>query len=460
MGTTLKKLKEIGKQPLLTLLILLVCGSSSLAGFFLSYYPYVKIFDYEILDILMLIKGGIEADENIVLAKIDKDSEEKIRESYGPEWRKYHPKIMEQLKNAKVIAFDLYFDQQKPYDEALAKSMRESKNVVIGTTKNAKIPEVILSSSKPGYIDFKTGLLFKKAGRLEPIRLKEEKQPSTEYPPHYFEASFLFRMLQLYFDISYPESDNGRKIYAIEEDGNILKIGLARKIPRDNLGMMYVRNIARKESFTEISYHDLYNGKFNQSQINEKTIVIIGLTGKHVDIHWTPYGRKYGLMLNALALNTVLKEGYIYQSSGWLYFTMLLACSLVFSISILSVGKKYTTIALILIFLLIIAATFACFWVQAMPLIISLFITYLLTRQLTKKLTKKITPNKPLMTTIFVVSSGFFVWYIGYCISISDPDPLLNIILAYGAAVVFFLLAEVFSWLQKKRKEEEAINEP
>jgi len=111
---------------------------------------YVKIFDYEILDILMLIKGGIEADENIVLVKIDKNSEENIRESYGPEWRKYHPKIIEQLKNAKVIAFDLYFDQQKRYDEALAKSMRESKNVVIGTTKDAKIPEVILSSSKPG----------------------------------------------------------------------------------------------------------------------------------------------------------------------------------------------------------------------------------------------------------------------------------------------------------------------
>ena len=90
---------------------------ASLCGSATSQIAYVNQANLIMLDLIVSAKGGVNADENILLINIDRDSMNKMQGTGRRDWRKYHSRILERVKRAKVIAFDIAFDGATEYDE-------------------------------------------------------------------------------------------------------------------------------------------------------------------------------------------------------------------------------------------------------------------------------------------------------------------------------------------------------
>ena len=217
--------------------------------------------------------------------------------------------------------------------------MKKLGKVIIATYRGAQIPREMLKYSKPGHIEFSRDV-DKRVRRLELVRLLKDPEvvKGVRISKYCFEPSLVFRITQEYFGVNYIAE--GKCIYGVEKDGQILKIGAARKIPIDGEGMMYIRNIGKGQHFYTLSYQEVYNEDFDCSQIDTRSIVIIGSDLEPNDIHDTPYGEINGMMLNALALNTILKEAYLCHVSGYPYWLMIFGSSLSFLISLVSTKKS------------------------------------------------------------------------------------------------------------------------
>jgi CHASE2 domain-containing sensor protein len=451
---TVQKAKCILLVPLI---IILTCVCSSIAGCIASHLGLLKIIDLKILDWMMVLKGGIEADENIILVIINEKSIKDIGQAYGPEWREFHPKIIEQLKKAKIIAIDLYFDGKTIHDFELSKKLAETKNSVIATHEHAEIPDLILSNSKPGFIEVYPDI-DGQIRRLQPVKLKTEPasiEKDTVIRRYYYQPSFLFRIIQLYFDEPYSESDYGKKIYGVEQEPKVLKIGVARQIPTDNDGMMYIRDTGKSQAFTEIAYHEIYNGKFDTKVINEKKIIIIGKKTAYEDIHNTQYGPKYGVTIQALALNTVLKEAYIRHVNGYAYLAILFASSFILTLTFVRKTKTHYCFLTLTLTVLSVIITYLCYWIQTMPLLVVSLITFgILT------VFRRFIPNlrEPKRTEI---SWGVFVAIIilaslfGIGILKGEKELLTGFYASIAATAAWYLIDKLI----KRKKEKTTIKE-
>ena len=367
--------KKLYQQLLIGLLIVVPCLLVSIFTFVLSLRPWPRSLDYEFLNLLMVLKGGIPAHENILIIEIDPDSERKMHESYGPQWRQYHPKVIDHLKEAKLIAFDLaFYGDQPAYDKPLAAKMCETKNIVIATARENQetqsIPHVLLVNTKPGHVELEHTLISRNVVGVKPITLKEESEAIEQgLAPNYYEPSFLFRMLEIINNDFHSEHHKRRRITGVETKPNTIQIGLT-EIPVDSNEMMYIRHLASREDFNRLNYYDVYSGNFDKSLINNRKIVIIGLIRKATDYHWTAYGKQHGVTLQALALNTVMQRNHVYFPREFLYFLYLLACGLTYQVCSLKLERKCFFVVILPVLILSLVTAYSGFWIPlpSMPM--------------------------------------------------------------------------------------------
>ncbi|MCK4785967.1 MAG: CHASE2 domain-containing protein [Desulfobacteraceae bacterium] len=440
-------------KPILTLLIILVPMVATLAGWISKDLPGVKMTDFHILDAIMQFKGGIAASDNIILVNIDQTSINEIGQAHSPEWRKYHPQTLNNLKPAKVIAIDLVFDGPTQHDPELAYALNAVRKLVIGMREDYKIPQRILASSKPGYVDLQQDPDYK-VRRMKParqIKADSKMEKGVKIGQLYYQLSFRFRIITEYFNIKqYTEKDFGKKVIGVRENNEIIEIGDARRVPRDNEDMMYIRNLKAGDVFEEFSYSEVHEGN---SRITEKikgSIVILGKKASPEDVHETPYGEKTGMELHALAVNTVLKEAYIRHAAGYLFPAFLFIASLLLAVSVV----EYGALAAITVGLTAIASTlistYFCYWVQTTPFIVTLAVTPIILMVIKRKknLDFAIYTKPELQCNIFAASLFLLLFFI--IAVIDDGRPYIpGLLVSLAASAIIYIFKTLTPCLRK-----------
>ena len=164
---------------------------ASLFVFFLSWLrlfdflpPAVRIESYAVG--LAGLFSERRADERVIVVAIDEQTERELGKPFGKDWRREHATLIDKLSraSAKVIAFDLFFEDPTPFDAAFAGAIERASErgttVVVGYRgllgDQPKIVRPLRDAgAKPGLL-----CIGKKWGsaQLAPLVVRKEDQRS------------------------------------------------------------------------------------------------------------------------------------------------------------------------------------------------------------------------------------------------------------------------------------------
>jgi HD-GYP domain-containing protein (c-di-GMP phosphodiesterase class II) len=311
---------------------------SGRAGNTLAALSYFEQYAYSVR---MVIYGTQRRDlvraarNKIVLVTITDNTFQSLPKPSGPPIpRQYHAQVVRELSRAgaKVIAFDLLFDQPRDDNpegnEALA-AAAEPGNVLWAAVSNnvtggidGPIPPFYQASPHLGHIN---------AGDLV---LKQLEQP-------------LIDRLHLVAD------DNGKKIPAFSLMAARMLVGATKrpfdtvpvpdsyqrgqpsaKIPLDDAGtfkISFLGGDGNEDVFARIPYEAIYRGEaqaefYTSHQFFKNKIVLIGddtTFGK--DYRYTPIGQMAGVEIHAHAIATLLSGEFIKEVPSWLNLALIVA---------------------------------------------------------------------------------------------------------------------------------------
>ncbi len=127
--------------------------------FFLEFLGIFTTTDTYVYDVFFRIRGQEKADPRILIAAID----EKTLSELGP-WplkRTYYAKLLDRLKEARVVGFDLIFTEPSSSDPVLAEAIRRHGRVVLPVYFDDKLhirrPLPYFSPVETGHIHISLG---------------------------------------------------------------------------------------------------------------------------------------------------------------------------------------------------------------------------------------------------------------------------------------------------------------
>lgn len=288
---------------------------------------------------------------NVVIVAIDDESLAK----YGKwsDWsRSLHAQAIENLKQAKagVIGFDVLFADQSADDPELAQAIESAGNVVLSLVgvepmpskqpevmyRNFILPTPVLSeaAASVGHVN----VVPDGDGKLRRIPLVATDAAGDEYP------ALLLAMLYNFFVTPLPDD------YLIQNGSLHL---LDRDIPVDGKSRMRINFAGGPGSFTRISYADVIEGNFDPEAVKHK-IVLIGMTAAGEPDAWvTPVSaeKMYGVEIFANAMDTILKQRFLVESSSQMDALIVLAMIAIIGIVLPLVRLRWGTLLAVALFI-------------------------------------------------------------------------------------------------------------
>ena len=289
--------------------------------------------------------------QNIVIVDIDDQSLAK----YGKwsEWsRSLHAQAIDNLSQAKakVIGFDVLFADQSADDPGFADAIARAGNVVLPVVGVEPMP-----SNQPEvvYRDFlsPTTVLYDASasighanvvpdgdGVIRRIPLIAADARGDIYP------ALSLAMLFNFFETPLPQD------YVIQ--GGSLHL-LDRDIPVDGKARMRINFVDKPGSFNRLSYADVIEGNFDPNVVKYK-IVLIGMTATGEPDSWvTPVSaeKMYGVEIYANAMDTILKQRFLVESSSRATALIVLLIVAIMSIVLPLVRLRWGTLLPIALFL-------------------------------------------------------------------------------------------------------------
>ncbi|RYG75193.1 CHASE2 domain-containing protein, partial [bacterium] len=249
--------------------------------------------------------------------------------------REYHAKVVRELNRAgaKVIAFDLLFDQPRADNpegnEEFAAAAGESRNVLWAAVTNKIGGQTVLSRPIAPFSKASPYVGHINAGSLA---LKQIEQP-------------LIDRLQIVTD------DNGKALPAFSVMAARMAIGdtkrpyatvpvpdsfapgfMPDKIPVDSNGAFRISFLGGGDPvFPEIPYEVIYRGEaqgefYKTHKFFENKIVLIGDdTTFGNDYRYTPIGQMAGVEIHAHAIATLLSGTFIKEVPPWINLLLIIA---------------------------------------------------------------------------------------------------------------------------------------
>ncbi|HBB27120.1 TPA: hypothetical protein DCZ36_01315, partial [Candidatus Gracilibacteria bacterium] len=137
--------------------------------------------------------------------------------------------------------------------------------------------------------------------------------------------AFSFEILQKYFDLDTTENIAPLKlrgtVYPFEGTLMSIQVPYSSNYARD----IFINYLPNGAKFQEISFVDVYNGKYDPNLVKDK-IILIGSTATALyDKFHTPRGIQDGIFVHANMINTVLNQKYIVEVERWKELVMLFA---------------------------------------------------------------------------------------------------------------------------------------
>ncbi len=238
------------------------------------------------LDLLFLLRGPHPAGSPIVLVVVDYES----LQALGQVWpwpREHHARLLERLKEARVVGLDFLFDQPTDprQDRQLAAAVRAAGNVVwAGAFTTARETQFVLQYLNPpiaplreasphfGFVDL----------LLDPDNAVRRSAPVKI---HHGEVvrSFALKIVEQY---------TGESPLAMSPQGMRLFLR-GRKIPLDADNAFLINYVGPPGSFARVPYHRVIEGEVPPGIFRDK-IVLVGLASTSLggqDHFYTPFYR-------------------------------------------------------------------------------------------------------------------------------------------------------------------------
>ena len=343
-----------------------VATGTSLFVFFLSWVqlfdilpPAVRIESYAIW--LSGIFSGRPPDEQVVIVTINDQTEQELGKTFGRDWRHEHAILIDRLSQAgaKVIAFDMYFEEPTVYDGEFANAIERARNrhtmVVVGFRGLVDGQPKLIQSFKDAGV--KSGLLCigKKWGtsQVAPLVIMKDSQEQVLYS------------LALEISAAFQERE-------ITVDQNNLEIGYLNPTTRQIVKKLSVSEVNRvqweqpacpaigkndtsasiiidpsllidmKDSQSKYPYETIIKNLGNDplSRFKNK-IILVGIERKDdlfPILHGLTTEERYGVELHSAVIHSLLNNKAIQPLGSWQQFLVMVGLGLLGGLSRLKIS--------------------------------------------------------------------------------------------------------------------------
>jgi len=301
---------------------------------------WVKFFDFLTLDTRIesytMWLGDLFTEktfsEQIVMVSINEQTEETLGKRFDRSWRKEHAVLVDKLSQtgAKVIAFDMLFEESNPVDQefihAIEKAKQRGSAVIVGVVNLEGNEPVLAKGLKQVVSGFGFACASRKLGNAIATPLAIMGKDNYYLLSLTFKAVEAFRneeyrnvvgvdsyqitmwdshtesAKQFGFSILTPIMQSQPGCQVFREGDNVVDIFI------DVSPLETLRNSARRYAYEEVIRADSDELEQWKKRFNNK-IVLVGVE-KESDIHLVGLlgERRYGLELHADALNTILNN--------------------------------------------------------------------------------------------------------------------------------------------------------
>ena len=336
------------------------------------------------LDALYLLRGATPPSPEIIIIAVDEKSKRGFGKAWGPDWRGYHPKLIDNLiqGGVKVVAFDMYFDiPSDGFDEGFAEAVLQAGNIVIGEKGYREtIPTLLEAVGGYGYTSY-----IKENGFVRRVKVFEKTKTSLG-------ESSRISGVKLYpsFALQVVATSFNYRIESLRYERGEASIG-PYHIPTDKNGFMMINFPGESGSFQTFSYYDVYNaqdgliGDKNKTplEIFKDKVVLVGLTLDDAkDFLPTPFDdRMPGVEVNASAINTILKGDHLVSAGVGVNILVILLICLGATFTQIRFARSFRLLSIIILAAFILALSVLLFngagiWIKMVYPIFAAILTY------------------------------------------------------------------------------------
>ena len=291
---------------------------------FLEYMGAFVGSDNYFYDLFFRIRGKRIPDPRIVIVAIDEDTLSQL--GRWPLDRSHYADLIDRLRLADVIGFDLLFSESSKSDAALANAINRSDHVVlalyIGSHGKISAPLPIFSRAKSGHVHVDQGIDGIVRGVFHTLYLNDKAVPSF--------ASVIYELLSGQAFPRHPLP--------------------TRQSPAD------IRNAILQRDYTAINYYGpgrsinavsmaaVIRGHYSKDFFKHK-IVLVGLTAKGLgEGLLTPFSttreKTAGVEVQATIVNNLLDHSGIHRLPIWIRWVNMLVISLVLFLAFADAGTR------------------------------------------------------------------------------------------------------------------------
>jgi len=328
----------------------IVTTGTSLILFFLSWIqlfdflpPAIRIESYAMWLVGMFSKPS--PGEQVIIVSINDQTEQQLGKPFNKDWRQEHAILIDKLSQAgaKVIAFDMYFEEPTAYDQAFIKAVEQARSrqtaIVVGfrSLKDNGQPKLIQQFKDAGV---KSGLLCigKKWGTSQVAPLVVIKNKGQALNSFGLEISTALFKHQIAFDQNTQEVEflNPatqqiiKKIAASEVNQVKWEQSGCPAISKNDLSANIVLDFALLPNNAGAKYlYETIIKNLDNNQLNrfKDKIVLVGIERKEdlfPIVHGLTAEERYGVELHFAVIRSLLGNSIIRPLDSWQqFFTMI-----------------------------------------------------------------------------------------------------------------------------------------
>ena len=375
------ELSRLEQKLKLRRITFIMTTGTSLILFFLS---WIQLFDFlppavRIESYAMWLVGRFSSqlqDERVIIVPINEQTEREIGRPFGRDWRREHAILIDKLSQAgaKVIAFDMYFEEPTAYDQELSKAIERARNrhttTVVGFRKLADGQPQLIQQFKDAGSKFGLLCIGKKWGTSQVAPLVVMKYDQNQIL-HSFgletDAAFLEQDIVIdrnILEVNFLNSATRQVVNKIK----VSEVNQVRweqsgcpAIGKNDLSANIILDFVLLPDDTRLNYpYETIIKNSNNSQLSrfKDKIVLVGIE-RNDDLfpilHGLTTEERYGIELHVAVIRSLLSSRIIRPLSNWQQLFVMISLGLLgglIRLKILLLSPFFRTGIFIAIFLL------------------------------------------------------------------------------------------------------------
>jgi len=335
--------------------------------FFVEYSGLLEGINNYFYDLSFRLRGPRQSSDRIVIVAIDEGDLERL--GRWPIRRLYYARLLDLLKEADVVAFDIIMAEPSQDDNRLAEAMRRHGNVIlpvyIDSQLNIVCPTKLLAPYRTGHIHLEPGIDGITRKVFHTIHFRDIELRSL--------SATIF------------ETFIGTTFYRLKPKRTLERRSSADILQMDLMGINYY---GTQGTFQRISLVDILDNKYPSSAFRDK-MVLVGITAAGLgDKLLTPFyqlRRDFpGVEIHANILNNLLTNSNIRVVAGWMRWLFVVIICIPCFLLFVNTSERRATLFWVLALMLTQLLVFVLFstfnlWLSPAAFVLSITFVYVIT---------------------------------------------------------------------------------